>query len=776
MLRAQTPEKNINGVVLDENDQPVEFATVAIMSLPDSTIVTGGMTDENGAFDIRHTEENFLVQVSMIGYIRELMPSTALGQSVTIRLVPDTKMLGEVVITANRPTTEIKGDAVVTNIAGSVLEHSGNAFDVLGKIPGIIAKDDALEVIGRGAPVYYINGRKITDNNEVRNLLSEDIKSIEVVSNPGALYGGDVRCVVRIRTVKRQGEGFSFAISSQAKQHIYGCRDFEPSWSVLDLNYRTGGLDLFGKLVYYNQRNYQDSHYYVGTYVLKNGGILSNFQDGTVSNIGHFAGLQYELGANFQINDKHSIGFKIDRDHGHHAHSRLLFDADILRNDTLTDHLYAVNTTGYPRSEQWSGNLYYDGNVGSLNINFNADFVKGNEDSDTYTNEKSWFDPVEITSKTRSETNLGAGKLVLSMPIGNGTLQAGSEETYVRADQQYQITKKEIPSANAYLKENTIAGFVEYSILLPFGQVGAGLRYEHVDMKYTDLLDKANNVERHQDNWFPSLSLATKAGPVNLSLSYTGKTVRPSYHMLSNEIIYGNRFTYQCGDPTLQNEKRQTLSLNLNWEWLTFSGNYEKVENRFTQWARPYNDEGVVMIKDANLGYPIRNLGFYLNASPKIGFWYPRYTIGWQKQHLRMMVEDPRAQSGGRELTFNDPLLLIQASNAFRFDRGWVIEADYTYQSKMSIDNAQLVKPTHRLNVSVQKSFLKDESLTVRLSWQDVLNAAVMHYTSDFGSMFIHQVNDYRRPCVMLGISYRFNSTSSKYKGTGAGQDARNRM
>ena len=71
--------------------------------------------------------------------------------------------------------------------------------------------------------------------------------------------GDRVRCVVRIRTVKRQGDGFSYALTSQAQQHIYDNHDFDPSWSVLDLNYRTGGWDIIGKLVYYNQHSYQIS-------------------------------------------------------------------------------------------------------------------------------------------------------------------------------------------------------------------------------------------------------------------------------------------------------------------------------------------------------------------------------------------------------------------------------------------------------------------------------------------------------------------------------------
>ena len=134
-------------------------------------------------------------------------------------------MLNEIVVSKTRPKTKLLGDAVVTTVAGSILEHAGNSLEVLAKVPGMISKNGNLEVIGRGTPIYYINGRKVTDDSELRNLMSEDIKSIDVVSNPGAEYGGEVRCVVRVRTVKRQGDGFSYALTSQALQHIYDNHD-----------------------------------------------------------------------------------------------------------------------------------------------------------------------------------------------------------------------------------------------------------------------------------------------------------------------------------------------------------------------------------------------------------------------------------------------------------------------------------------------------------------------------------------------------------------------
>lgn len=764
--------QNVKGYVYDENGTPMEFATVAAIALPDSTVMCGGISDADGLFSIACPDGASLVQVSMIGYRTSTLPLSAFLSPVSVSMVPDAQMLEGATVSVQLPRTEIKGDAVTTNIAGSVLEHSGNALDVLGKIPGMISMNGELEVLGRGKPAYYLNGRKITDTSELRNLMSEDIKSIDVVSNPGSLYGGEVTCVVRIRTVKRQGDGFSFALTSQAKQHIYDCHDFEPSWSVLDLNYRTGGWDFFGKLVYWDQNQYQVSDIYGGTYV--NG--ISQYQDGKIDFMSRMGGMQYEGGANWQINDKHSIGFKIGRDVTNFTNLHTLFDTDVLVNDVVTDHLVSNSDASSPYNNQWRGNLYYDGNVGKWNINFNADFVRGKVRTDTKTEETSWYAPVEISSMSDAYTTLGAGKLVLSCPIGKGMLQFGAEETYVVSGQEYHITKVEIPAANATLTENTIAGFAQYSIALPFGQLSAGLRYEHTDMNYVDLLVAKNSLERHQDNWFPSISFSAAAGPVNLSVSYTGKTVRPDYNMLTNEITYDNRFIYQSGDPKLLNEKRQTLALNANWKWLTLSANYERDDNKFVQWATPYNDEGVVMIKYANLGTPVRNLSFYLTAGPSIGVWYPQFTVGVRKQFLNMTVEDQRAAGGKRELSLDKPLYLAQANNTFRFKHSWLAEINYQYVSPMNQEIYYIYKPLHTLDLCIQKSFFKDDALTLRLSCSDVLNKNITHVLIDYGSYIINQSNDHRSPCIQLRIGYRFNSARSKYKGTGAGQDAKDRM
>ncbi len=82
----------------------------------------------------------------------------------------------------------------------------------------------------------------------------------------------------------------------------------------------------------------------------------------------------------------------------------------------------------------------------------------------------------------------------------------------------------------------------------------------------------------------------------------------------------------------------------------------------------------------------------------------------------------------------------------------------------------------HTLEVSVQKSFLKDDALTVRLAGTDLMNGNRQHILADYGCFTVDQTNDLRAPGITLRVSYRLNSANDKYKGTGAGQDAKSRM
>ena len=109
------------------------------------------------------------------------------------------RTLGEAVVTARRPVAKIEGDALVTTVQNTYLARLRSGEDVLANIPGLTKNQDGYEVTGKGAPVFYINGRQVRDNSELAQLRADEIKSVEVVRNPGARYDATVSAVVRTR-------------------------------------------------------------------------------------------------------------------------------------------------------------------------------------------------------------------------------------------------------------------------------------------------------------------------------------------------------------------------------------------------------------------------------------------------------------------------------------------------------------------------------------------------------------------------------------------------
>ena len=234
------------GKVVDEKGEPVAYANVAVLSMADSTVVCGAVTEEDGTFNIVTSETDGIMMVAMLGYRTQYLSPV---DGMIITLVDDTTMLEGAAIQVVMPKTKLTGEGLQTAVRGSVLENVGSARDVLEKTPGIIKGQNGIEVIGKGAPLVYINGHKVTDSSELDRLSSNEIQNIEVITNPGAQYDATVRAVVRIKTIKRQGDGFGFnatASDAQSLRWIKGNDQF----GALNVNYRTGGLDFFGGVNY----------------------------------------------------------------------------------------------------------------------------------------------------------------------------------------------------------------------------------------------------------------------------------------------------------------------------------------------------------------------------------------------------------------------------------------------------------------------------------------------------------------------------------------------
>ena len=153
------------------------------------------------------------------------------------------------------------------------------------------------------------------------------------------------------------------------------------------------------------------------------------------------------------------------------------------------------------------------------------------------------------------------------------------------------------------------------------------------------------------------------------------------------------------------------------------------------------------------------------------------YVVGLQGQNLTYDLTDPAQPTGHRTVSLsNKPIFFAQLENAFTFGNGWQLELGGSWRSKGYNEFYYIYNSYVSLNAAVQKSLLKDGSLVIRLAGADLLGTEANNVHGDFGSYKVWQTIVMDTQKLTLSLRYKFNSANSKYKGTGAGQDARSRM
>ena len=687
-------------------------------------------------------------------------------QQDSLKSVSMMQELQEVVVKGNLPNTRLKGNAMITRIQGTPLSDAGTLGEMLVKVPGMTGTDETPEVLGKGSPLIYINGRLMRDNSELKRLRSEEIRDVEVINNPGAQYDATVRAVVRIRTVRQQGDGLSLDLTLSDEHDLR--YDFDRPQAKVGANYRKNGVDVFSSVYYYHQDYRQYSTIEDITTTDK---VFRQYGPYTMT--WKHDNLTYTFGVNWQLSDNHSLGVRADLTHQMNGKNQVIYDEDVFENNALIDHLYSHQTSKETKPLGWLTNTYYNGKAGKLGIDFNFDFMKNGTDTDRENVEQSKVQDDFVVSKSGTRSRLFAGKLVLSYPVWKGEMAAGTEMTFVNRDNTYWIDKAIIANSDADITENNVAAFAEYSCdFQKYGSASVGLRYEHTLMEYDDAINKDEKMHRSMDEWFPTASYSVTLGKVQTALSYSMKTYRPSFFAMNDAVTYISRYMYQAGNSQLLNERVRDLTLNVSYKWITLTASYEHLTNPITQWNF-LTETDAMLCKHINLDKPINTLSAYLAVTPRVGIWSLNATAGFEKQDLYLDVEGPQ---GVYRVYYDKPQYTLNAYNTFTLKHGWRFDVNLMYRSSGCSYNFYNDTYNLRLGLVAQKNLLKDNSLTLRAAVLDCFQRNRMNEFSDCGYNQIQQNNRFSTHKLMLSLIYRLNATRSKYKGTGAGKDAQARM
>ena len=524
------------------------------------------------------------MRLSVLTAVLMMMSETAFAQSDSLQTdttqwYNQTQAIDGIVVKGRLPKTRVKGDAMRTIVANTILEKAGTVSDALKRIPMLETdRDKAVTVTGRGEAEVYINGRRVLDIKELSRLRSDQIQYVDVVQNPGARYAASTKAVVRITLKKAQGEGFSF------QEYASGLYQYGYTLSNnLDLNYRTGGLDITasfwaGRYGHFKSLQENVLTYYAGPDRYEG---ISAQETNSV-----WKGWSPQLQMNYMVNENHSFGafYKYDRHPGENNNG--WYNTDTYKNGVYTER---------SESDIWLDqqfrkhifNAYYNSKIEKLGIDLNIDglFDDTNTPGTTrekITDQKGKENNRNIENNTKSGNKFWASKLIVNYPVWKGNLSVGGEYSYNHRTDAYNFSASDavpVKATDNEINEKSVAAFAEYG--REFGKLFAqvGLRYEHLKNDYFNFGKREDEVCRNYGDWFPTAVISMPVGKVQLSLSYRQDIKRPNYSSLTSSTIYINHYTYQSGNPYLKPTYTHSMVFNAAYKWANLTVNYARIKD-----------------------------------------------------------------------------------------------------------------------------------------------------------------------------------------------------
>lgn len=746
----------VKGRVLDTAGNPIEFTNVVFQNMPDSLYCGGTITDSLGYFTFSAKKAHYLMEFSLIGY-NSIQRSFSLENDIdlgNITLTENVYGINEVTVTAVRPQFRMTNGNLVTNVDNTLLSTVGTANDILEHIPGVSTKESSgITVFGKGTPVIYINNRKLYNSQELDQLQSSDILSVELLNNPGSKYDSENKAVIIIKT-KPKSLGIAANISERIRIGNY-VGDTEN----INLTYTNNKFSAY--LSYYHHylknKTQEKSSYLIFADTLWGQYINQPYiyQDNT-----------HDLSASFDYSftKNHIAGMKYQ---GTFSSSKNTLNGDesFYANDNLEESIIS-STQQKQKPNTHLLNAFYDGQFNEkFGLHFDMDYMHKKSPSYQVTEEESSIMTNSRNVKINSESDfkLIAGKMTATYTFKeNSQIEFGAEYNVISGKGFY-TNNADLSKNNIYTnEEEKIAGFLSYQTAIRDFQVGIGLRYEYAHEKATEDSITTVKVDKHYNNIYPNITLSRNFGKVNMSLNANGRTRRPSFSELNSSDLYLNPYLTQRGNPYLKKEDYYEVNYSLMYKILNASLGYSYVKNPI----------GIDFLQDGNssantiLTYKnydkYQNLNLLTTINYSLGFWRSQLTVGIAQPFFTTMYRDEKNMRN--KTSYN-----IEFYNHFVLPKDYTISVYFTHQSDYDSHMTRWMG-YNEIDLRVRKSFF-DKTLTLNLYINDIFN-----WKKDINNTYIGMYNltmDRKRESryVTFSIQYLFNSSKKKYQGQNASSD-----
>lgn len=660
--------------------------------------------------------------------------------------------LQEVIVTARQPATKLIGSTLVSTIPGTNLADLGTALDVLAQLPMLKVTDNSVSVIGKSNIEIFIDGRPMRDELELQQLLSSNLKKVELLMAPGAAYESTTGAVLKITTRRNFVKGLSltdrFLIERRRK------------WSVMDylnLSYRVGDWEIFvnGTVNHNNsvaKGSTTNTLVYDGKETIVGSTQHNNYPTitGVIKGGFNYAHGPQSFGAYYRYNP--------ERGDFNNSGSEWLDDNPAI-SSVIDKHV---------RAHSHLASLYYENTfAGKYRLHFDGDFRRSNESNSVATTYPASSDPAVNSTDDRTST-LWAGKLYLNFPLGKGDFTVGTQDSYTHTSLDYRMLNNAvsayIPSSLTDARQTSAALFASWSRMFGKFSFSAGARYEYVDYDFKVNGIRDEDVSRLDHLLTPDVSLGYSFNDESqISLSYKMATVKPPYSQLTGSLNYVGMHQIEGGNPALHDERMHDIRLFGLWRGFMLQADYTRALDTYAYVKQVYPASDLQLIMHP-VNIDVSALSLYLVWNQPVRRWTPNVTVGMYRQWLKLDHN-----------RHDKPIFSYFFDNTFSLPHGWIITANISGSSQGDMHTNRFGASWFTMDASVGKTFL-NKSLTVKLAATDIFNTANNDWTMNTCGVLVDKRQSYDRRGLSLNIIYNFQPRKSTYKGTSASEAEMKRL
>jgi outer membrane receptor protein involved in Fe transport len=573
----------VSGMVLDDDEQPLEYATVAILKLSDSSVVSGGISNQSGRVIIDGVAfGTYLLKISYIGFKPVFVSPVTLSQEKPIyvfgkqQFAANSRQLQGVTVTAEKEMIQNNLDKRVFNVERSVVTAGATGEDVLNNIPSVnVDLDGNVSLRGSESVTILINGRP--SHLTMSEIPADMIASVEVVTNPSAKYDPDgVSGIINVILKKDKKLGFNAGLSAGMGVSNYKNRFYTGSYNAsANLNFMYKKVNFF---VSYSLRSFS-SHSFSNLTRTNVFGQDSTFLRQNSTGEGGGMPQNVRAGLDYFINDQHTLSFDM-------AYRRRAFgnESDITslttRSSMDTVSLYDQHSSMPARAtDSWNAGLNYGYTSQKIKgQTLNVDFSFSHSGRENENNmEQIYVFPIRRHFYQQAVTSAisyrGTAQIDFVTPIGNGgRLETGYKFNmqWDEDDYRYFTGEQENALTQDHNRDNAskYSQYIHAVYLIYSNSVKKKFKYQ-LGLR-SELANVLSELDSEQEpfapkpyfNIFPTVHLRYDFNDIHsLQFGYSMRVGRPRGFQLNPYVIDADKLNLMQGNRKLRPEYTQSFDL-----------------------------------------------------------------------------------------------------------------------------------------------------------------------------------------------------------------------